>query len=35
MLFVPRSIQNTHIPCDHNVEFLNVNLVVRKVTGRL
>jgi len=21
---VPRSIQNTQIPCDHNVEFLNV-----------
>jgi len=21
MLFVPRSIPNTQIPCDHNVEF--------------
>ena len=35
MLVVPRSMQNTHILCDHNVEFFNVNLVVRKVTGRL
>jgi len=27
-LFVPRSTQNTEIPCDHNVEFLNVKPVV-------
>ena len=24
LLFVPRAIQNTQIPCDYNVEFLKV-----------
>jgi len=29
------TMQNTQIPCDHNVEFLKSNLVVRKITGKL
>jgi hypothetical protein len=35
LLFFLRAIQNTYMQCNHHAEFLNLNLVVRKLTGGL
>jgi len=36
LVFFLRAIQNTYMQCNHHADFfLNLSLVVRKVTGRL